>query len=98
MPPSGISETDASRTFGTALAPHRETADVVRPGLEPLLDGFADADVLALDLVGEVDGLPDRLLDRRAPGFAEEPLENRQRAAGRERHDEVRRKVVRVHV
>src|SRR6266540_5679372 len=67
-----------------ALAPHRVAPPVVGPRLEPLLDRFADRGVLPLDLVGELDRLPDRLPHAWRIQIAEEPLEHGERPVGRQ--------------
>src|SRR5687768_11896546 len=76
-----------------ALAADREAAGFVGPRPEAFLHRLADRDVLALDLVGELDRLPDRLGDPGPLRIPEEPLERGQRPIEPERHDQVRRVV-----
>src|SRR5947199_3197381 len=80
------------------LAPHGVAPARVCARAKAALHGLADAHVLNLNLVAELDGLSDSLLNFRSFGVAEVPLEDCERALGAQGDDEVRRVVVGVDV
>ena len=67
------------------LTPDAEAPPIVGAGLQTLLHRLADGDVLELDLVGELHGLPDGFPGFKSFRIGKEPLEDRPRARVAER-------------